>query len=406
MGNYYPTNAARVAPETFTKPAPSVFKPPKAANDNFKVPLAANDNFRLKGMPWGLAEGVAKRGFSTAIKRQWAWLVADAVINNARAINNRHRPQSMAGWNAAECLDGTWEFLALGSTYCGPLGWPDVTFVPGVNEVADIFGFWNAQIHGYRVVEDTGLPALGTVFTRWGIAPNETPIQIVNASMRPSYQILARVPAWKNVPSWLPNWNPDALPVAAPAPAVRPVPWHVVPQLPSSKPQGAPGKLPARGNNVDPKPVPRPDVLPKRPWKPVKETKAAVKWLGAFLNPVNWITESADAIEAVHKALPRELRAKPVWVPAECGKRVYTARGWRRTDQYADVGCGYFRASNPWEKAVAVYANWEKVDLGKALTNLVENQLEDYIIGKIGSVVGKASRKAGRPIGYQAGDAF
>jgi len=54
-------------------------------------------------------------------------------------------------------------------------------------------------------------------------------------------------------------------------------------------------------------------------------------------------------------------------------------------------------------KAIKLWNNWRKVDLGKAIKNLAGNQLEDMALGKFGSV-GKAAVKKAAKGGYWTGE--
>lgn len=216
---------------------------------------------------------------------------------------------------------------------------------------------------------------------------------------------------------WAPSVFPHELPVGSPAPWTpplnfpRPDPWS--PESPSRGPR--PYETPA----PQPKPVPKPEPLPEpvpnpapRPnvvqnpfpnapldsWLPAprpngrpqaqpkprppakheKEAKARMgRVAGAIWGAFGPITETVDFVDVLYEALPRNLK-----------RAEYKKRG---------------RQPNPIERAELIYKNINQIDVGKALTGYVQNEIEDYVIGQFGKKLGEASRKDNRPIGYGAG---
>ena len=53
------------------------------------------------------------------------------------------------------------------------------------------------------------------------------------------------------------------------------------------------------------------------------------------------------------------------------------------------------RVTTPTERMEAVIKNAEKIDIYDAIDNLVENQIEDYVFGKVGQAAGEASKQVG-----------
>ena len=70
---------------------------------------------------------------------------------------------------------------------------------------------------------------------------------------------------------------------------------------------------------------------------------------------VNFITESMDFVDAIHAALPYKLQAKPT-------------KGRRPT---------------PSEKAERLWKHWDEVDVAKGVENFVNNQIEDWLWGRL-----------------------
>lgn len=80
------------------------------------------------------------------------------------------------------------------------------------------------------------------------------------------------------------------------------------------------------------------------------------------------ISEGGDAIGAVYDALPKDIRKK--WDK----KQTRASKFSENWGQFGFGGADY--------KLKALYYNWDKVDLPKAIQNLVSNEIEDRIIGK------------------------
>ena len=116
------------------------------------------------------------------------------------------------------------------------------------------------------------------------------------------------------------------------------------------------------------KPILPPNVKPHVPALPgpgVKERKIRVTGaLAAVYRFANWITEAQDGLDAAFKALPKAVRAK-----------------YDRTD--------------PKARDRAVYEHWTEIDLKKFLVNIVKNEAQDYVLGRLGQLRGKSLRDLG-----------
>lgn len=166
-----------------------------------------------------------------------------------------------------------------------------------------------------------------------------------------------------------PRPRPDPAPGPGPGPVIAP--W---PEGGSEPPPGGflpiPEPEPGTGTTIvfDPGYVPvvaEPPVKERPPEKRTKEKKFAVsKDLAIF----GLITESMDAISALYKALP--------WCVRPVGF----------------VG--------PDKMAKAIYDELEYIDWQKAITNLVANQVEDAVIGRIESKLQEMSVTTGLNIGW------
>lgn len=118
------------------------------------------------------------------------------------------------------------------------------------------------------------------------------------------------------------------------------------------------------------KPIRRPQTryAHRRPFRREREVKINVSAGGGIIRwALEQSLEACDAIEALHKALPKDLQAKR---------------------QPGSTGTPCLRMGQ------ALYRNWREVDMCKGVENLVNNQLEDWLYGQIGNAA-KAAQKRG-----------
>lgn len=250
-------------------------------------------------------------------------------------------------------------------------------------------------------------------------------------------------PAIVTAPRVAPNPMPAAWPGFGGAPRVQPdilpppghPPLSDQPGRPRPPRPNPPRPNPDNRPNPRPNPEPQPNPRPERPPPKTKERKAALRSLGTYLTlGRRWgqITEGMDFLNAVHGALDYECQAKPQWVGADTAvksdRRLNRPRAkirdgrvkganynWRRVKVRGPNGGfywkwvrenGYYRPPTVAEKMAAVYQNANCIDIAKAIQNIIENQVEDHLIGKANKPLGDASRKDMRPIGYGTGPVF
>lgn len=129
-------------------------------------------------------------------------------------------------------------------------------------------------------------------------------------------------------------------------------------------PLGEPGVLtvsPGRPSTLSP-PVGR-----RPPGKGEKQKKVRPRY-ALLQGGISLVTEGLDVIDALYDALPEQLRRRK-----------------RRAGQ----------ASLP-ERIETLYDNFLDIDPEKAFTNLVVDQIEDAILGRIGQKLGKSAKREGR----------
>lgn len=168
-----------------------------------------------------------------------------------------------------------------------------------------------------------------------------------------------------------------------PTPDPHPIPYPLVPGM-RPHPGRSPVESPSRGNEEPGRPRPptpvhpgmefpstggpgkpiKPVPVPSRPKPGTKEKKlrltpGAASALGGL---INGLTESKDAIDAIHDALPEEDQCK--------------------------------RACTPQKKLQAIADGFPGINWQEAAANLAANQIEDALSGKLGKAAQQAARDA------------
>lgn len=183
----------------------------------------------------------------------------------------------------------------------------------------------------------------------------------------PGYGDPAR--AWDYAPGYTGPWPPF---VDMPSPEV------FVPLLSQPLPHNATDA----GSGYKPPPPPVPQKLRSRPPGPrEKERKGEMPpWALKVMEGAWAATEAIDALDAIWKALPKDIRdATP-------------KTGRTRKGALIGEGKAY---STPLDKAKHLYDNLDKLDLPEAIKNLIINHYTDALMGRFHGTVDKARRRAG-----------
>lgn len=227
----------------------------------------------------------------------------------------------------------------------------------------------------------------------------------------PPRPILPEVP----VPQWMPAIDPEMIPIAQPTPIPQPIPhWYVprhrpspghTPNRPARGPGPPPGSIPddrfavnpgksftwayhpGRGRD-QPKQIVRPGdwTPPRPPGKRTDEKKFALTINASNVGRVvgrifGSATEVIDFIDSMYWSIPYEVKR---------------ANGIRRKSKY--IG---------WdERAHIVWKLRDHIDWDKAFDNLMQNELEDRLIGTLGKGSGRLAKKTGSTHGFAIGPAL
>lgn len=348
------------------------FRPPAPANDNFRLPTPANDNFRVPPRQWAPRAIVRRtlppvmRGASLFRVTPFgfaAGFVGDLLVEYLSQqipirgpVPASHDKWNAMGWDTrSQCSPrGPTGILRFPSSlYCGPYNGEGFEG-EGVEVVGPIFGNYqfyashfqknapvvypdewrfNIQYRYFDVKQSPDIPPY----------PGNEP-----ALLGPRKLVYGRVdPA---------SWFPEAVsPMAFRSPASGRASWAMEAQRParSAWTSGEPSVQPAPAQWRYPRPVRRP---------PKKDKKLRLTVQGTAVGfAFNTVTESTDIINSLHDALPYKYQHK-------------------RPD--------------PQGKVLAIQRHWQHMDWGLALQNLIANQVEDYIFGKIGKISARANAVA------------
>lgn len=116
-----------------------------------------------------------------------------------------------------------------------------------------------------------------------------------------------------------------------------------------------------------------------------KERKARIYVNGRVFGLLGHLTEGIDLIKALHDALPYQCRKSRYW-----DAKAHRHR-WSKTSH------------KPQRMLADIYKCYEHMDMQKALHNVIANQVDDWLYGKVGSKQAKANRLHNRVIGFGAG---
>lgn len=194
----------------------------------------------------------------------------------------------------------------------------------------------------YRVIADYRVSTAGVHRTRHDQNYRRLNPDPREPFYRPYFGNPARLPT--------PRGNPNPLPRVPRVPRQNPSPeWQW-----SNTPPGQPN--PRRHRREPPRPGVREGKVLSR-----------VGALGvAVFRALDWISESAEVVDAVYDALPADVRRR--WGAGRDDRPVL--------DQFSQFGID----GADW-KLQALFHNWHRVDLPEALKNILKNEIEDKIIG-------------------------
>lgn len=363
---------------------------PMPSNDNLPIRKGRSPipKLRIRGLPGG------NLPISTMLRLLEWWANQPGTLQPTDVNTD--------GW-VLECGTGTGPSLNyIGGCPPGPQLIADTDWNVGVVRIGVtntyVMNFYGPQ--GLQVDIAGVSHHWGTQISRWSrtITPTELPLTAPG--------VIPARPLWpgKAIP-WMPHIDPERIPIAQPVPDPVPIPYWFIPYRvasPGHSNKPARGPLSPRWVTPDPRyarnpgptfvwkfdPSAGPNQQPKVQVKPgkfvktgppgpgTKERKFVIHNQGQVARVFSVATEVIDAIEALYEALPPELRKRP--------KRFV---GWKG-------------------QAEAVYHHWDRINWNTAWENLVANEIEDRIVGKLGKGGKVLAQKTGRNAGFTLGPAL
>lgn len=407
-----PASPALLTPSQFNAPAVSYGKPLKRPS-----PYLFKPNRRLPKIPFG---GLAKRVIPIipAIElAEWAWDIIPAAV-----IPNYARPQtggSPVPW------DGYWKKVYGDYTYAPPYhnvkyGWVkastltqtkkiDAQAIPGGYYLP--FGpnawTWGANSLGLWIWN-------GQSPGRWAHLASYWRVGYPAAADNVQYAPIAPTPIDPLPPRWA---DPFSRPVGSPYGRPTPPPYRLIPYIGQNPyrspieqdhrgyaPPGTPprralgpagtgygwgiGSGPAAGYKpvAEPfRPNPRPRPAPRG--TPERKLLLGMRGTAPLMKLISGATEALDAIKSIWATLPKSAKTgyyELHYVDKETGElKTY----WKRR-----------HPASATDKLRDIVKNWDKIDLVKAGSALVDNAIEDRIYGGIGKGAQKARRRARRDV--------
>lgn len=380
----------------FQRPQQGGSKNPVPANDNWRPSRPANDNVPTRNR---FAKSVFKLGLATPLR----YLnLGQNLVDMARGYYGLDSPP--IGWNTN--------------------GWTLIRSCPKIPQFVDFPGLAASgtqpdlgclTLQARTIIESEGLighaPGGGNANSAlfWQRNPIMPAVRYdlarhYNASPLPNSGANAylKAPHWSFMPFHLPvsplaNPNPNALPIGQFVPLARPLPYasqaaanaskerqqeKILPN-PLAVPREVPQEVILPVHPLSPQPGARIQVYPVQKALPGKHRTAPppsrTKERKFILAPnqnspigllVNAVTETNDFVTALYFAIPANIRP-----------REKTLQG----------------------KALAVYRHFGQIDVGRAINNLLQNQIGDAIGGVTGRITAKYNRTFNRPTsGFQA----
>lgn len=155
------------------------------------------------------------------------------------------------------------------------------------------------------------------------------------------------------------------------------------------------------GGDVSTSPAPRPNVETKPHRGNTREGKVRTKMNVILLllrGAVNFVTEGMDFVDAIYESIPKQYR-----------EGYYRVRYYdRRRQMWREFWRGGRGSHSPQAKIRTVWNHWEDANIGDAVHNLAQNEIEDRIIGRIGQAQARATANNPywtSPVGPHAGPA-
>lgn len=379
------------------------WKPPSPANDNKALPRPANDNFPK---PKSNTRALVRAGVGQF--RRLVPYIGDFADLAFRYYNMQEAMPGYAFSGAYQLVPGselcarTPEYMSFSSSngltppYCLTNQTPNPVY-ENFDQPAPA-----SNVNSIRMWEYTGCflnPGVPVTLCpvpnrRWAQAAIYTRVSGV---ANPAPKLMNAYPFSPSIPVENVSLNPNAIPIGSGMPLQRPVPFAQAAQARVVKEKLyewiAPSRFyPIPSTEAQPVLIPRgqiplnapfemsvnvtnqkrgPAHVRRPPGRRTKERKLILSLTGAAAIPMNLVTESLDFVNALYEALPQRYR--------------------------------YRGKSDQQHRIEAVYRHFDKIEIDKAIKNLVVNQVQDAVIGKIGRLQARSYREMYNLYGVRGG---
>lgn len=361
------------------KPARPTGPLPQPANDNFGVALQ-----QAAGLPWPqafkrLMPWIAVGASAYALYKLWQAMQNGAVLPSPWVLNRLcfghvGRPAQYLNLNCT--IGGANADTLVYYPNPIPAGVANVQFVWMKNNEGETNNaFQYAAIPGALYTRPNTAAPVPQPFTPWigKSQPDPNIIRDLPGELP--------VPGAGEAPAPTPGWEPSI----EPKPTGQPVPGSgvgvspgtsvpTVPGVPAVPPGVDPGPRPDEwqwvppGEETLPAPTPHARVPPPRGTKETKVRSRSARLGKAIYDALDYVSEKAEIVDALYEALPEDVKKR--WSKGRSDKR-------GMVDSFGQYGVG----GADW-KLQALWHNWHKIDAAQAIRNVVQNHVEDSIIGR------------------------
>ena len=371
LSNRYPAAQRGSSPVRQSKPRPLPRSFPTPDNDNTPGtrkprPLPDNDNFPGRKLPKSVARKAFRFGKLTPVGFALG-LGVDYVLDTYLYPTLARYLASLGGWVVhADCAENRGNAWTIGAqAACVSQSGSAITEYPSAYDaVKAVPGTTGLTIHYKRPEIITG------IYRPEWLTKDCSYTRPVGGSENWPMVIPRYVPEEFPWPEGLPLPSPEAWPVGVPYPSTPPPVRGPRPANNgnSTRDSSSPGSRTKKDTGFDP--------FPRRPRKGEKEAKIATdETLAAIVGKkISTYSEFGDFIDSIWEALDP----------------------YYRTNRHGEFRYRGHRTPNLHEKFNDIYHNLDRVDWTQAVKNLVLNEIQDQIIGRL---IGKTTKVFGPNLG-------
>lgn len=304
------------------------------------------------------------------------------------------------------------------SNYCGPLTDPGGTMGVGHSIQPHWSGYYTRHDWGFGTyTNQNGEPYPYAAIAGWASGAWGGWYEATSPSHQAEMGWPARWQGWnENGIIWTDDESPLDEWITLPEEILHPGRWTFL--WPGGHPP-TPIRVPMEPGPEKPPRLDPPPEKPKPPGPKVKEKKLALTITGTLLGSIfSATTEGLDVLNCLHGSIGEwktrrkpskdKYKSGPDGKPYKIAGKPAGSQYFKRPDDYPrpTFRDGKWRRPSPQDFAAWAYRNINALDAGTFMECLVENQIEDFIIGKAGQLTKNANQLRGQLAGIEFGPAL